>query len=272
MRHLPLLLALALPAGAAAQGVQYRSPAGVEYGAAGDTAAIVKAEQALAADPRNVDRIIELGVAQSGARRFREAIRTFTRGLELAPDDARLYRWRGHRYLSVRETDRALADLERAARLDSTLYGAWYHIGVARYLRGEFGLAAAAFERALRNPPNPDELAGSVDWLWSSLARGGRAAEAAALLARRPDSLPSQAAYVRRLALYRGTMVPDQVMTPADTADVQVATLSYGIGNWHLVRGDTASAVRWFERAIASGGWPAFGFMAAEMELRRLRR
>jgi hypothetical protein len=48
--------------------------------------------------------------------------------------------------------------------------------------------------------------------------------------------------------------------------------LSYGIGNWYLVNGDTARARSWFERAIESGGWPAFGFIAAEADLQRLRR
>jgi hypothetical protein len=61
-------------------------------------------------------------------------------------------------------------------------------------------------------------------------------------------------------------------MTPADTTDIARATLSYGIGNWYLGRGDSAQAVRWFQRAVASGGWPAFGFIVAEIELRRLGR
>src|SRR2546425_9561548 len=103
------------------QSVEYRSPAGVEYRSQHDTGAAARAESALAADPRNIDRIIALGVAQSGVRQFREAIATFTRGLQIAPNNALLYRWRGHRYLSVREFDRALDDLTRGARLDSTL-------------------------------------------------------------------------------------------------------------------------------------------------------
>jgi hypothetical protein len=78
-------------------------------------------------------------------------------------------------------------------------------------------------------------------------------------------------AYARRLELYRGRIGPDQVLTPADTEDIQVATLSYGVGNWYLVRGDTANARTWFERSVRSGGWPAFGFIASEAELRRLR-
>src|SRR5689334_6214613 len=78
--------------------VQYTSPAGVEYRSLPDTDAIRSARTALAAEPKNIARIIDLGVAQSGARQFREAIATFTRGLELEPDNALLLRWRGHRY------------------------------------------------------------------------------------------------------------------------------------------------------------------------------
>src|SRR2546429_4106345 len=100
-------LAAAVPA--AGQSVQYRSAAGVEYRAQADTGAVARAESALAADPRNVERIIQLGLAQSAVRQYREAIQTFTRGLSVAPNDAMLYRWRGHRYLSVREFDRALS-------------------------------------------------------------------------------------------------------------------------------------------------------------------
>src|SRR4051812_8834046 len=75
-----------------AQSVQYRSAAGVEYRAQADTGAVARAQSALAADPRNVARIIDVGVAQSGVRQFREAIETFTRSLAIAPNEAMLYR------------------------------------------------------------------------------------------------------------------------------------------------------------------------------------
>jgi len=260
---------VALPAGG--QTVQYRSPAGVEYRSQIDTGAIARAESALVADPRNIDRVVQLGVAQSGARQFREAIATFTRGIAISPDNALLLRWRGHRYLSVREFDRAMEDLTRGSRLDSTIYGIWYHLGIVRYSRGDFAGAVEAFTRAQPRAPDAAELAGSTDWLWMSLMRSGRTADAKAMLARRPDSLPATNAYARRLKLYRGEIGPGEVMTPADTVDIQVATLSYGIGNWYLVRGDTTQARKWFERSVSSGGWPAFGFIVSEIELRRLQ-
>ena len=251
------------------QSVQYRSPEGVEYRSLPDTDAVKNARTALEANPRNIARIIDLGVAQSGARQFREAIATFTRGLEIEPNNALLLRWRGHRYLSVREFDRAFADLTRGAAIDGTIYGIWYHLGIVQYLRGNFADAAASFAKAQPIAPDAGELAGSTDWLWMSLSRAGRGAEAKAMLDRRPDSKPVTNAYTRRLQLYRGEIGPDAVVTPADTDDVQVATLAYGLGNWYLLRGDSAQARRWFERSIQSGGWPGFGFIVSEVELRR---
>src|SRR3989449_9384444 len=180
---------VAAAAPASGQSVQSRSAAGVEHRAKRDAGAMAGAESALAADPCNVERIIQLGVAQSGARQFREAIQTFTRGLAIAPTDAVLYRWRGHRYLSVREFDRALDDLTRGYRLDSTNYGIWYHLGIVSFARGDFAGAADAFARAQRRPPDAAELAGATDWLWMSLSRAGRAAQAPGTLDPPPHPL-----------------------------------------------------------------------------------
>lgn len=165
------------------QSVQYRSPAGVEYRSQPDTGPIARAEGALAADPLSVQRIIQLGVAQSGARQFREAIETLTRGLAIAPRDPMLYRWRGHRFLSVRDFARARADLEEGFRLDSTNYGVLYHLGIVYYAGGDFTRAAQMFARAQRRAPDAGELAGSTDWRWMALSRAGRTADARAMLA-----------------------------------------------------------------------------------------
>ena len=266
-----VVVAAFTPSFASAQTVQYRSPAGVEYRSQPDTGPIARAQAALTADPKNVQRYIDLGVAQSGARQFREAIQTFTRGMAVAPNDPMLYRWRGHRYLSVREFDKAQADLTRGLALDSTNYGILYHLGIVRFVRGDFAGAAQMFARAQPRAPDAGELAGSTDWLWMSLMRAGRKAEAEAMLARRPDSLKVDNAYARRLELYRGEIGPESVITPADTADVQAATLAYGLGNWYLVRADTSTAKRYFQQSVKSGGWPGFGFIVSEAELRRVK-
>jgi tetratricopeptide (TPR) repeat protein len=270
---LAIVLTALCAANASTQSVQYTTLAGVAYRSQADTGAIARAEQAMAAEPNNVERIIALGIAQSGVRQFREAIQTFTRGLRMDPKNAVLYRWRGHRFLSVRDYERALNDFNQGNLIDSSVYGIWYHLGVLRYIKGEFAAAADAFKRGLPLAPNAGELAGSYDWQWMSLMRAGKEGEARALLKSMPDSVPIAAAnaYSQRLRLYQGKISPGDVFTKADTADVAVATLSYGIGNWYLLRKETKRAKEWFERSIQSGGWPAFGFMASEAELKRMK-
>ncbi len=255
-----------------AQSVQYRSPAGVEYRAQNDTGPVARAQATLAADPRNPQKFIALAVAQSGVWQFREAIATLTKGLAVEPNNVMLLRWRGHRYISVREFAKARADLSRGFALDSTNYGILFHYGVLRFIDADFAGAAEMFARAQPRAPDGGERAGSTDWLWMSLSRAGRTADADAMLARHPDSLPAPPgyAYVQRLKLYRGELTPTTLFGPADTANVQIATLSYGLGNWYMVHGDTVKAKAAFERAVATGGWPGFGFNVAEAELRRM--
>ena len=276
-RTLSALIAVVALAGSAvagrAQTVQYRSLAGVEMKSAPDTGAIARAELALAADPTNVDKIVTLGLAQQAVRAYRAEIETFTRGIALAPNNPILYRWRGHRYISTGQFDKALVDLKKGIALDSMNYDIWYQLGVAYFGTDQFDKAADAFAHCQRMAPNPNEVAGATDWLWMSLSRAGKKDDAKKALAPITDDfrVTTATAYFQRLKLYRGASTPDQVLTPADTAAVQVATLSFGIGNWYLVNGDKANAKAWFERSVASGGWPGFGFLLSERQLQKMR-
>ncbi len=259
---------------AGAQSVQYRSPAGVEYRSQQDAGAVARAQQALAANPKDLNLIVALGTAQAGVRDMRGAVVTFTKGLEAHPNNALLYRWRGHRHLSLREFDAALADFASGLKTDSTVYSIWFHLGIVKFVRGDFNGAADAFTRAQPRAPDAGELAGSTDWLWMSLSRAGKHAEAQAMLDRKPDSLKvadPEYAYVKRLRMYRGQVKPEALITTTDTADVQQATLNFGLGNYYMVKGDTAHAKQAFERAVRSGGWPGFGFIVSEAELKRLK-
>jgi hypothetical protein len=49
-----------------------------------------------------------------------------------------------------------------------------------------------------------------------------------------------------------------------------VATYGYGLGAWWLIQGDRIRARDAFRRVLDTGYWPAFGYIAAESELRAL--
>ena len=128
----------------------------------------------LDADPKNVARIIELGVAQSGARQFREAIATFTRGLEIEPTTRCCFDGAASAALGARIRSRVRRSHAGGFSRQLDLR----HLvppGVLQYLRGEFADAAASFARAQPIAPDAGELAGSTDWLWMSLSRAAAA-------------------------------------------------------------------------------------------------
>jgi tetratricopeptide (TPR) repeat protein len=231
------------------------------------TPAIDSAQTALDAQRDNPAAYIELARAQAGARQMREAVATLTAGLERFPSNAQLLRWRGHRYLNLRELDRAALDLERGVSIDPGIYGLWYHLGIVRFLRGEHLDAIAAFERARPLAPDSAEAAGAADWLWSSMRMAGLDDDAAALLRSLPAFRGVNNAYTRRLRLYGRHETPRRMLTAADTVDTQRATLAFGTAVYQHLRTRPSDAPRWLREAVATTGWPAFGFIGAEQML-----
>ena len=75
------------------------------------------AEDELAKAPGSPDALIWVGRRQAYLWQYRNAIATFTKGIDRFPTDARFYRHRGHRYITVRNFDGAIADFEKAAAL-----------------------------------------------------------------------------------------------------------------------------------------------------------
>ncbi|HVE78834.1 MAG TPA: tetratricopeptide repeat protein [Gemmatimonadaceae bacterium] len=257
---------------------------------------LAEAEADYRRDSTSADAIIWLGRRTAYLGRYRDAIDIFSRGIRLHPRDARLWRHRGHRWVSVRELDRAVADLARAAELvrgtadevepdgipnpsgipTSTLqFNIWYHLGLAHYLRGDFQRAADAYRECMAVSANDDSRVATAHWQYMTLRRLGREADAAALLAAIPRdaSVIENDSYLRLLRLYRGELTPEQVLASSGGEDPALddATLGYGLGNWYLYTGRRNDAVATFRRVIAGPSWAAFGYLAAEAELARLR-
>jgi tetratricopeptide (TPR) repeat protein len=260
------------------------SPLGVKHFAkADDKGDIAKSEAEVAAQPKNVDRLIALGRAQSAAWRYQDAVATYTRALEIGPADARLYRHRGHRYISLRQFDNAVADLKRASQLNDRDFDIWYHLGLAHYLRGEFAPAASAYEKCYAvaereraaNPADKDGRDDSIiaisDWLYMSYRRLNKPTDAARILEKiTPESkVKENKSYHERLLFYKGLKQESELLNLKDANDLDIATVGYGLGNWHLYNGNPTKANEYFRKIVSGKFWPAFGFIAAEAELAR---
>ncbi len=252
-----------------------------------------EARAALAASPGDPDAAIWVGRRLGYLGRYREAIEVYSRAIADHPDYAKLYRHRGHRYISVRRLDEAIADLERAARLiegtpdevepdglpnergipTSTSHGnIWYHLGLARYLKGDFSRAAAAYRVCRSFSTLPDMQVAASYWLYLSLRRSGDGAAAAEVLAPIGPDLEiienhDYYALVRAYAEGGGAL---GALLDGEQASVGSATRAYGVGAWRLLEGEAEGARSIFERIVAGEAWAAFGYIAAEAELTRL--
>jgi len=247
--------------------------------------------------PSNVDSIIWYARRLGYLGQLRESIQIYTAGMALYPDNPWLYRHRGHRYISVRDFDAAIRDLERARQLtagkpdevepdgqpnaQNTPIGTLqsnigYHLALAYYLKGDFENAVRVARAEVAAASNDDRRVSMAHWLHLSLRRLGRDAEAAQAVAPMGRDLKviENENYHRLMGLYRGELSPDALLkVNADgSMSVEDASSAYGIATWHWVNGRRPEAVALWRRMVVAGQWGAFGTIAAEADLARLPR
>ncbi|MHC4942076.1 MAG: tetratricopeptide repeat protein [Planctomycetota bacterium] len=253
---------------------------------------LADAEEVLKNNPGDEDALIWVGRRTAYLGRKKEAIEIYSKGIEKFPQSARLYRHRGHQYIGLRRFQEAIDDLEQASRLitgkedeiepdgmpnernipTSTLHSnIWYHLGLARYLCGDFSAALDAYEECMKVSRNPDMLAATSNWLYMTLMRLGRDEAAARVLEpiHADMDIIENNSYHELLLLYKGERDPDALLEPGAEA-IDNVTMGYGIGNWHFYSGREEQARAIFEGIVESSQWNAFGTIAAEAELSRM--
>jgi tetratricopeptide (TPR) repeat protein len=247
------------------------------------------------ANPKNADAIIWLGRRLAYLGRFKDAIDTYTKGIALHPSDARFYRHRGHRHITLRDFDLAIRDLTKASQLvkgkpdeiepdgqpnernipTSTLqFNIWYHLGLAYYLTGRNAKALAAYRECLKVSDSPDRLVSTTHWLYMTLRRLNRNAEATKALEpiREGMDVIENAGYYRLTLMYKGVLSEEQLLSETQGDSAASHSVLNGVGNWRLYNGRREQALEIFRRIVASNQSTSFGFIAAEADLKRLNQ
>lgn len=242
----------------------------------------------------DVDSTIWYGRRTAYTGRYKETVGIFTKAIARWPQDARLYRHRGHRYITLRCFDDAIRDFEKAAKLvkgkpdevepdgmpnaqnipTSTLQSnIWYHLGLAYYLKGDFKKALAAYKECMKVSKNSDMLAATSHWYYMTLRRLEKNKDAERVLEpiNGDFEVIENADYLKLLRLYRGEVRADALLSEiADRPEtISNSALGYGIGNWHLYNGDRDKAMDIFRKIVGGNQWASFGYIAAEAEMTR---
>lgn len=248
-------------------------------------------------NPDSLDNIIWYGRRLAYLYNYRESINIYSEGLKKFPESYRLYRHRGHRYITIRDFDNAIADLERAAFYirdlpveiekdglpnkrniprTSVQFNIWYHLGLAYYLKGNFDKAISAYKRCLNVSNNDDMLVAATDWFYMTYRKIGNVEAAEALLDPITPrmSIMENYSYHNRLLMYKGLKQPEDIFDSSKDLDIDVKliTQGYGVGNWYYYNGEVNKAIEIFESIVRSEAWHAFGYLAAEVELANIRQ
>uniref|UniRef100_UPI004048DC78 tetratricopeptide repeat protein n=1 Tax=Roseivirga sp. TaxID=1964215 RepID=UPI004048DC78 len=225
--------------------------------------------------------------------KYKEAIEEYTKAIEKFPNDARFYRHRGHRYISIREFDKAIADFEKAAQLReglaneiepdgapnaqnipvSTLHGnIYYHLGLVHYLKGDLAPALEAYKKAIAASQMDDNIVSGVHWVYMILRRMGKGEEAQKALEviNKDMKIIENFAYYDLCLFYKGEISLEEVTKSGEGELSSNDAVNYGIGNWYLYNNNEPKAGEIFETIISNPGWASFGYIAAEADLLRL--
>ena len=240
-------------------------------------------------NPHDADNIIWYGRRTAYTGDYRGAIEIFSTGIREFPDDARMYRHRGHRYISIREIDRAIQDLEHAAKLIegteneiepdglpnalnipiSSLHGnTWYHLGLAYYLKHDWPNAYRAYKAGFNAGRNDDNRVSTTHWLYMILRRMGEKESADEVLdvITADMNVIENTVYYNLCLFYKGELSLEEML--GDDADNPTgAAAAYGVANWYYYNGDEAEARARLESLLATDSWSAFGYIAAEADM-----
>lgn len=255
------------------------------------TVQLATARAAWERHPENVDSIIWYGRRTGYTGAYQEAVDIYTNGLRLHPDEPRLLRHRGHRFMSLRRYEWAIADLERARAVvqgstdeiepdgqpnprgipTSSLHAnIRYHLALAYVLTGQFGRALPLWEEDATVAPNIDQRVAATYWWVLTLAHLQRTDAARRILATiRPDwDVIENGSYHRALLWMKGDLTEAQLLAGATTLERQ--TVGNGMGQWYAATGRLEQAKAAWAAVIATGPSASFGVLAAEAGMSRL--
>ena len=247
-------------------------------------------KQAFEASP-DLENTIWYGRFTAYTGNYRGAIAIYSDALKKFPNESRLLRHRGHRYITVREFGNAITDLEKAASLIkdqenkveedgmpnaqnipvSTMHGnIYYHLGLAYYFNGDDNKAVQAFKKCLKTSKNPDNVVSATHWIYTINCQMGRIATGDNYVKNITSDMNviENDAYHKACLLYKGELQTEDLLGKQGN-EAAGSALKYGIGNYLLCTRQSGRAETIFTEIVAGEDWASFGYIAAEIDLKK---
>ncbi|MHA1954353.1 MAG: hypothetical protein ACW96U_10445 [Candidatus Heimdallarchaeaceae archaeon] len=245
-------------------------------------------------DPNDAENIIWLGRRTAYLGRMREAIAIFSEGIKKFPKDSRMYRHRGHRFITLRRFKLAIDDLLVAVQLiegnqdeiepdgipnpkgvpvSSLHSNIWYHLGLAYYLEGKYEESLDAYIRGLDALALEDNYVACAHWIYMILRLLDRKEESEKVLKKITTSMDiiENHYYYKILLMYKGYLNPEEMMKEArNEGELGNAAIAYALANWYYYNNRKDKAITLLEEILSLENWATFGYIAAEADLKRM--
>jgi lipoprotein NlpI len=215
------------------------------------------------------EALADIGTPEKGMEDAGEAVR-------IAPSLARAWECRGHLYLDNASFEKSIPDFTKALTLGTDEANVFQRRGIARFYLGMYNEAEADFAKAVEAAGRKDDVnLYPVLWqAWTQLRLGRPLSAEVLRQAGNKNALnwPHAA-----LALLASRMTPDQVLEEVrrkqgDDREMALAEAWFYIGQYYVVKGDTAQARAAFEKTRAQGVTVFTEHAAALWELERLNK
>lgn len=236
--------------------------------------------------PDSVELAIWEGRRMAYLGRYFESIELYSAAIEKFPNDHRLYRHRGHRYITTRQLDKAIADFEKATELAEQVpnriepdgipnklnmplgndrFNIYYHHALALYLKRDFEKAIPIYEKCMAVSDNNDLLVATSYWLYMTLHRIGQEDKARELVQsiNKNIEIIENPAYRDLIATFKGEMSEEEI-----AALPNHPTYLYGLGMHYWMNEDEDGGEDLWAKALKHQAWDAFGYISAESEMR----
>ena len=246
-------------------------------------------------DTTNVDNLIWYGRFLAYAGQYKEAIELYSKGIQENPRDPRLYRHRGHRFITMRQFENAIDDFEKAKFLmqgmpiqvepdgmpneknipiSSLQSNVLYHLGLSYYLTGELYKADKNFQACMALNTNDDNLISALYWAYLTARKSGSLNTARKLM----DMVKPEMNIIENHVYHKLCLHFQQSLSEYDLrefaktqAESSQSAVEYGLGIWQLSENRPHLTEAAFRRIVRGKDWNSFGHIAAEVDLTKFK-
>jgi tetratricopeptide (TPR) repeat protein len=253
---------------------------------------LLKAQEIHINAPNDISKNILYGRRLADIGLYYEAIKIFSEGLDVNPTSFRLLRHRGQRYITIRQFDLAIEDLQRAAfysrpakneteyefdgnnpedALTNDKFNIYYYLGIAHFLKGNYDKAISSFKKCQSYATNNDLLVALTHWFYLTYRKIGNETSALQLLApiSKRMKVIKNSDYLNLLLVFKGALDAETALANAENENKSLnPRIGFGVAHWYLFKGDIDKSTRIFDLVLLNDRWESVEYIATESYLK----